>query len=77
MGQTASHGAKHALCFPRISSLNFYSTSKHPTAGCYKGYCSRVGRGAECGLAEQDAVLAGDPKMFRLLCNTNLNMIHT
>jgi len=25
----------------------------------------------------RDAVLAGDPKMFRLLCNTNLNMIHT
>jgi len=22
----------------------------------------------------RDAVLAGDPKMFRLLCNTNLNM---
>ena len=22
----------------------------------------------------QNAVLAGDPKMFRLLCNTNLNM---
>jgi len=27
--------------------------------------------------AEQNAVLAGDPKMFRLSCNTNLNMIHT
>jgi len=26
---------------------------------------------------ERDMVLAGDPKMFRLLCNTNLNMIHT
>jgi len=25
----------------------------------------------------QDAVLAGDPKVFRLLCDTNLNMIHT
>jgi len=24
--------------------------------------------------ARQDAVLAGDPKVFRLLCNTNLNM---
>jgi len=24
--------------------------------------------------AEQNAVLAGDPKTFRLLCNTNLNM---
>jgi len=24
--------------------------------------------------AERDAVLAGDPKMFRLLYNTNLNM---
>ena len=24
--------------------------------------------------AEWDAVLAGDPKMLRLLCNTNLNM---
>ena len=24
--------------------------------------------------AEWNAVLAGDPKMFRLLCNTNLNM---
>ena len=24
--------------------------------------------------AEQNAVLAGDPKVFRLLCNTNLNM---
>ena len=22
----------------------------------------------------RDAVLAGDPKVFRLLCNTNLNM---
>jgi len=26
---------------------------------------------------ERNAVLAGDPKVFRLLCNTNLNMIHT
>jgi len=26
---------------------------------------------------ERNTVLAGDPKMFRLLCNTNLNMIHT
>ena len=26
---------------------------------------------------ERNVVLAGDPKMFRLLCNTNLNMIHT
>jgi len=26
---------------------------------------------------EQNVVLAGDPKMFRLLCNTNLNMIYT
>jgi len=25
----------------------------------------------------RNAVLAGDPKVFRLLCNTNLNMIHT
>jgi len=24
----------------------------------------------------RDAVLAGDLKVFRLLCNTNLNMIH-
>jgi len=24
--------------------------------------------------AEQNTILAGDPKMFRLLCNTNLNM---
>ena len=32
-----------------------------------------VGRDAERN-AEWDAVLAGDPKMFRLLCNTNLNM---
>jgi len=24
-----------------------------------------------------DTVLAGDPKVFRLLGNTNLNMIHT
>jgi len=24
--------------------------------------------------AERNTVLAGDPKMFRLLCNTNLNM---
>jgi len=24
--------------------------------------------------AERNVVLAGDPKMFRLLCNTNLNM---
>jgi len=27
--------------------------------------------------AERNTVLAGDPKVFRLLCNTNLNMIHT
>ena len=32
-----------------------------------------VGRDAELN-AERDMVLAGDPKVFRLLCNTNLNM---
>ena len=26
---------------------------------------------------ERNVVLAGDPKVFRFLCNTNLNMIHT
>ena len=31
-----------------------------------------VGRDAERD-AERNAVLAGDPKVFRLLCNTNLN----
>jgi len=32
--------------------------------GC-KGYCGRAG-------AERNAVLAGDPKRIRLLCNTKL-----
>ena len=32
-----------------------------------KGYCGWAD-------TERDAVLAGDPKVFRLLCNTNLNM---
>jgi len=30
--------------------------------------------GVRATAVRQDAVLAGDPKMFRLLCNTNLNV---
>ena len=30
--------------------------------------------GVRATVVGQNAVLAGDPKMFRLLCNTNLNM---
>jgi len=46
---------------------NWLSRGSFPTVRA-----TAVGRNTE-----RNAVLAGDLKMFRLLCNTNLNMIHT
>jgi len=46
----------------------------------YHGYWKPVGKGVSVRAtavrwdAEWNVVLAGDPKAFRLLCNTNLNM---
>jgi len=55
---------------PKISPEN--SLDDQDTRNVYwelpstcKGYCGQV---------EWNVVLAGDPQMFRLLCNTNLNM---
>jgi len=91
-GKTTRVGGGPSCSSPKHGSyLNFnyiiftnmsFSTMKMWRAGegpCLspcncKGYCGQAD--AERG-AEQNTVLAGDPKVFRLLCNTNLNMIHT